>query len=147
MNKRNIVTLCLSLTALILVFLSIHTSSYMWEGKPQVNENSSTIKISLCIDYGNGTREWFNQTIPRGYSLLNATKLVAEVDYTYQPAYKASFVNAINDLPNKPPYFWMWYRWDPQENEWKLGPVGADIYRLKSDEIVMWRYEKPSMHR
>ena len=91
--------------------------------------------------------KWFNQTIPRGYSLLNATKLVAEVDYTYQPAYKASFVNAINDVRNRPPYFWMWYRWNSQESEWKLGPVGADIYRLKPDEIVMWRYEKPSMRR
>jgi len=102
--------------------------------------------VNLCIDYGNGTVTWFNDTlVPEDCDLLNATKLVAEVRYTYWPAYKSSFVNAINGVTNNSAYFWMWYYWDIEENEWILGPVGSDCYKLKPEEIVIWRYEKPGM--
>ncbi len=147
MSKRFIIVFGLLSAALVLVLSALFATSYMQRSSLQMDLNSSTIKISLCIDYGNGTKEWFNGTVPKGYSLLNATDLIAEVKYTYWPAYKASFVDAINGVSNKPPYFWMWYYWDAQENMWKLGSISADGYKLKPGDIVMWRYEKPSMRR
>ena len=145
MSKRFIIVFGLLSAALVLVLSALFATSYMQRSSLQMDLNSSTIKISLCIDYGNGTKEWFNGTVPKGCNLLNATDLIAEVEYTYWPAYKASFVDALNGVPNKPPYFWMWYYWDTQENMWKLGPVSADRYELKPGETVMWRYEKPSI--
>ena len=146
MNRRTLVTFGFASVTLLIVTLTFFAIPYMQEDKDPTSEQLSTIQISLCIDYGNGTREWFNNTsVPENCNLLNATKLVAKVQYTYWPAYKASFVDVINGVPNKSSYFWMWYYWDAQENEWKLGPVGADRYVLKPHEVVMWRYEKPSM--
>ena len=147
MSKRSLITLGLLSVALVLILSTLFSAHHTQRSGLQADANSSMIKISLCIDYGNGTKEWFNGTVPKGYSLLNATDLIAEVKYTYWPAYKASFVDAINGVSNKPPYFWMWYYWDTKEKCWKLGSVGADRYKLRPDEIVMWRYEKPSMHR
>jgi hypothetical protein len=103
-----------------------------------------TMRVNLCINYGNDTIVWYNKTIvPLGYDLLNATKLIAKVNSTYWLAYQASFVDAINNVPNKPPYYWMWLYWDENEDMWKYGPVGADCYILKPNEVVMWRYEIP----
>jgi len=104
-----------------------------------------TMRANLCINYGNGTIIWYNKTIvPLGYDLLNATKLIAKISSTYWPAYQASFVDSINGVANNPPYYWMWLYWDENENVWKYGPVGADCYILKPNEIIMWRYEIPA---
>jgi len=102
-----------------------------------------TIRANLCINYGNGTVLWYNETIlPVGCNLLNATKRVAVVNSTYYPTYEANFVNAINGVCYNSTHYWMWLRWDENENDWKYGSVGADLYILKPDETLMWRYEK-----
>ncbi len=108
---------------------------------------SCVMQVNICIDYRewNGTVVWYNNTmIPLGYDMLNATKLIAEVEYTYWSAYQASFVDAINGVSNEHPYYWMWLYWDQNEKTWKYGAVGADSYILKPDETIMWRYEIPS---
>ncbi len=103
------------------------------------------IRVNICIDYGNGTVTWYNNTlVPINYSLLNATMMIASVEYTYWPKYNACFVDSINGVPNRDPYYWMWWYWDEGERAWKHGLVSADHHILKQGEIVMWRYEKPS---
>lgn len=102
------------------------------------------MRVNICINYGNETIIWYDRTlVPLGCNLLNATKMIADVQYTYWPAYEASFVDAINDLQNQHPYYWMWLYWDENEKTWEYGPVGADRYILKPDETIMWRYEIP----
>jgi len=146
MNRRTIITLSLALATLLTILSILATIQSTQRSGGATSEQHTTIQISICIDYGNGTRVWFNNTrIPKDFNLLNATMLVAEVNYTYWPAYKASFVDAINGIKNESPYFWMWYYWDVDGKKWKLGPVGADRYRLKPGEVVMWRYEVPAM--
>lgn len=104
-----------------------------------------TMRVNLGINYGNGTIVWHNETIvPLGYDLLNATKLVADVNSTYWSAYQASFVNSINGVANNQTYYWMWLYWDENESLWKYGPTGADTYILKPNEVIMWRYEMPA---
>ena len=106
---------------------------------------SCVMHVNLCIDYGNGTILWYNDTIvPLGYNLLEATKGVAVVNSTYWPAYRASFVDAINGVWNKGSYYWMWYRWDGESKVWKYGGCGADLYTLSNGEVVKWRYEIPN---
>jgi hypothetical protein len=102
------------------------------------------MRVNICINYEewNGTVVWYNGTLVlAGCDLLSATKRVAIVNYTYWPSYKASFVDAINNIWKNGTHFWMWYRWT--SNGWEYGPVGADIYILSPNETAMWRYEKP----
>ena len=103
---------------------------------------SCIMLVNICIDYGNGTILWYNQTIvPLGCNLLQATRMVAQVNSTYWPAYQASFVDAINGVWNKGSYYWMWYRWDGKSKVWKYGDCGADLYTLSNGEVAKWRYE------
>ena len=106
---------------------------------------SCIMRVNICIDYGNGTIQWYNQTIvPLGCNLLQATRMVAQVNSTYWPAYQASFVDAINGVWNKGAYYWMWYYWDEESKAWKYGDCGADLYILSDGETVRWRYEIPN---
>jgi len=106
---------------------------------------SCIMRVNICIDYGNGTIRWYNQTIvPLGCNLLQATRMVAQVNSTYWPAYQASFVDSINGVWNKGAYYWMWYYWDDELKAWKYGDCGADLYILSNGETVRWRYEIPN---
>lgn len=103
------------------------------------------MRVNICIDYKewNGTVVWYNDTIvPLRCNLLEATKKVAVVNYTYWPVYHASFVDAINGVWRDNTRFWMWYRW--VNDKWEYGTCGADLYILSDGEILMWRYETPS---
>ena len=63
---------------------------------------SFTATVDIMIDYGNGTAAWFNGTrIGAGESLLNATRRVAELDYTVFEF--GAFVNTVNGVGNMPP--------------------------------------------
>jgi len=100
-----------------------------------------TMRINIVIDYGNGTKVWYNNTlVPLGATLLNATETVANVQSTPWPEYQAVFIDAINDVPTTETHFWWWKCWDRDVHEWKDGEIGADIYRLKPKETVMWQY-------
>lgn len=103
-----------------------------------------TVPFKLCINYGNETVVWYNDSrIPINTNLLNSTQMVVDVQYTYWPAYQASFVDAINGVSNSPPYYWMWLYQDVNTTTWTYGPVGADLFIVKSGQVFMWRYEKP----
>jgi len=104
------------------------------------------MQVNICIDYKewNGTVVWYNNTIvPLGCDLLQATKMIAVVNYTYWPAYQAFFVDAINGVWKSSTCFWMWYRWKVDKEMWEYGNVGADRCSLTNNETVMWRYEIP----
>jgi len=104
--------------------------------------NAVTMRVNILIDYGKrGTEVWHNNTlVPQGATLLNATERVAVVQSTYWPQYQATFVDAINGLPTTQLHYWWWKYWDANSKEWKDGEVGADIYKLKPNETVMWQY-------
>jgi len=105
-----------------------------------------TIKVNIGIDYGNGSRVWFNFTeIKLGETLLDATLKVAKVDYTTYPF--GVFVNSIEGVANDPEklMFWIWWYWDSDANQWKLGPVGCDKYVLSDGLTVIWCYESTAV--
>ena len=100
-----------------------------------------TMRVNIAIDYGNGTRAWHNNTlVPLGATLLNATETIADVQTTYWPQYQAVFIDAINDIPTTNEHYWWWKYWDSEVQEWKDGEIGADIYKLRPQETVMWQY-------
>jgi len=100
-----------------------------------------TVRVSVLIDYGNGTRTLHaDVTLPAGSPVLNATLAVARVDYISYGELGV-FVDAINDVWNSYPYWWIWWYWDPVESTWMLGPVASNQYALSNGEIIAWYYE------
>jgi len=99
--------------------------------------------VNVLIDYGNETREWYNETrILIGATLFDAIREIAKVNYTTSQF--GVFVTAINGKGGDPGYYWIWYIWNSTSTEWEIGPVAADGFTLHHGDIVAWRYEKPS---
>ncbi len=95
-----------------------------------------TATVDVKIDYGNGTVAWFNGTrIGAGESLLNATRRVAEIDYTMYEF--GVFLNTVNGVGGDPDKYWLWSYID---DGWQSGMVGADQWRLHDGDTVAWTY-------
>jgi len=100
------------------------------------------IKVNLAIDYGNGTRKWYNNTlVESGTTLLDLTIKVANVNYTSY--HYGAFLNAINGVENNPKTnnYWLWWRWNGKNKEWRLGSLACDKYILSNGETIIWIYE------
>lgn len=104
-----------------------------------------SISVNVAIDYGNGTRVWFNGTaLPIGATVFNATAKVA--DPQPDPQYGESFIIAINDVKqsvneNK---YWIWWVWDEAQHKWTPGPVANNTYVLSDGQNVAWYLENTS---
>jgi len=106
-------------------------------------ENAVKITVNLCIDYGNGTVKWFNETeIPPCSSLFNLLTKVANVDYTYWPTLEPGhiLINSINEVGGEKGHYWLWYYWDEKSSTWVFGPVGCDAWLLKDNGIYKFVY-------
>lgn len=98
-----------------------------------------TMKVNIYIDYGNGTKGvWHNDTlVPVGFTLLNATKLIADVNNGDTGA-----VNSIDGvaLSSEEAKYWFWWHWDTTASKWIFGEVGADQHLLSPEEILAWTF-------
>ncbi|MBS7635154.1 hypothetical protein KEJ34_06675 [Candidatus Bathyarchaeota archaeon] len=100
---------------------------------------SLTIIVNLKIDYGNGTVLWYNKTrLPLDSNLFNSTMKVAMVEYIIGEY--GVFVTKINGVGGDPNRFWLWYYLDPDKEEWILGPVACDRWKLRNGSILAWVY-------
>jgi parallel beta-helix repeat protein len=108
-------------------------------------------KVSVLIDYGNGSISWYNGVIlPEAANVFNATLAVAIVNYTYYPVNDAIIVDAINGVWNSPPFYWNWFYWNFTESQWLMGSVASNQYTLNYCDIIAWHYqntESPSLPR
>jgi hypothetical protein len=97
--------------------------------------------ITLLIDYDNGTHMWHNNTlVSRGADLLNATRIVAEVDYML--GQWGPFITHINGVGGDANTFWLYYIWNETSANWDYGLVAADLYVLQEGEILSWVYTR-----
>ena len=95
-----------------------------------------TAQVDIMIDYGNETIVWYNDTrIQVGASVLDATIVACETEY--QTSDFGSFVTTVNGLEQDASHFWIW---SIHENEWTMGPVGADQYSIHDGDVIGWTY-------
>ena len=100
-----------------------------------------SIDVTMIINYGNGTKEWHNNTrVPIGFSALNATLTVAKVDYQVDPVMGA-FITAINDVETAGEFWWALWHWNSTSSKWVL-PLGtsADKFILHNQYVIQWHY-------
>ena len=107
---------------------------------------SKTISVNLLIDYGNGTKAWFNNTIvPRNSTLF--TLLLTTVKINYTTGKYGVFIKSVNNVSNKVTSsssgrFWMWYYYDKKNHKWVSGPVAVDKWPLKNGDILKIVYKE-----
>lgn len=99
-----------------------------------------SVRVNIALDYGNGTRAWYNNTVlPLGATLLNATLKIAGVDYTIGEY--GVFINSINNVENnmEKNMYWLWWRWSGEG--WRIGEVACDRYMLRNGDTIIWAYQ------
>ena len=97
------------------------------------------IKVSILIEYGNGSKLWYNDTlIPIGFTVLNATMSVAKVKYTI--GNYGAFVTSINGVENNKEKNLYWIYWVWKDGKWVPGSVASDKYVLQDGEMFAWTY-------
>ncbi len=109
------------------------------EALSELKKYSKYIFVDILIDYGNGTRVWYNGTlVPRGYSLFDATRVIAEVQYKRYSW--GVFITEINGVSGDKTHAWLWYQWNSTSGKWEMGSVGADSFILRDGDVVSWVY-------
>lgn len=97
-----------------------------------------TIQVDVLINYGNGTREWFNNTrAPIGLSAFNVTLYIANVEYSIFEGL-GIFITKINGVGGDKDKWWSFWHW--KDDNWILSDVGATQYILKNGDILAWSY-------
>lgn len=111
---------------------------------------TTALAVNVCIDYGNGTAVWHNETrVSAGYTLFRQTQEIAAVNYTYHALMEPGhvLVDSINDKATyiDPSYSWgyswIWYHWNEEQKRWTVGPVGCDAWLLEDNGVYKWNYE------
>ncbi len=133
------------LSVLFLIWAVAATALWVSEiGQIRATKSEQEITVNIGFKYKNGTIVWHNNTeVMKGSTLLDVTEAVADVNYTTYPS--GSFVNSINGIRNKKPYYWMWWYWTGRSG-WILGPVAADKYVVSKGETLLWYYENTSSY-
>ena len=112
--------------------------------------DATTLSVSVCVDYGNGTVEWLNGTrVSAGYTLFRLMQEVAMITSDYYASIEPGhiLVDSINgkaaytDPSWTWGYAWKWYYWSEGELKWTIGPVGCDAWMLKDGGVYKWSYE------
>ncbi|MCL7401192.1 MAG: DUF4430 domain-containing protein [Thaumarchaeota archaeon] len=94
--------------------------------------------INLGIDYGNGTRHWFNGTM--GLTLYDAM-LKAGWRVDAEPyGTMGLYVKAINGVEQsiEQSMYWTWWLWT--NLGWAHGGSACDKYVLSNGETILWYY-------
>jgi len=97
----------------------------------------SVIEVSLRIDYGNQTIEWYNVSTHPGITLFDLTREKTVADYSYWPTMEPGHI-LITSINNYAEGYWLWYYWDEVKKDWIFGPVGCDAWILSNHGTYKW---------
>jgi len=98
----------------------------------------ATVLINLGVDYGNGTRVWFNKT--KGLTLYDAMLEAGwRVEGTSYGA-MGMYIKAINGLEESMSDYRYWGWWSWTDYGWAHGGSACDKYVVSPDETILWYY-------
>jgi len=130
-------------TATTIYYYQQYSSTYQKYVTAQGNYiaiRGAVLKISVKIDYGNGTSITNGSVYMfRSANALDALRAVVKVNATYWEAYQSFFVNAINNVFNNEKGNNLWWVFSVN-GEHAL--VSADQYKLDNGDQIEWTYQK-----
>lgn len=103
--------------------------------------------VNVGVDFGNGTRFWYNDTyVPVGSSVFNATYVstggrVTSQVYSFGNVSEL-FVTGILGLSGSSSSYWLWYYFDNSTHQWAEAAVGADSFLAVQGGTYLWNYTR-----
>ncbi len=136
-NKWIIVSMFLACWSLTMTLLA----GYYWFKFSDVQNRigEGLISVSLGVDYGNGTREWYNNTSAfAGETLFDVTKQVANVTYTVSSF--GTMITGINNATAQGSYGWTYWVLNSTTQSWSMVFESVDAHMVANEEAYMWYY-------
>lgn len=99
-----------------------------------------SFNVNLTIDYGNKNISSYQasaNSTSTAYSILKETLEKENIYYEVQQYDFGVFVKKIGELESGTKKSWIYYVNDVS------GDKAADLYILKENDIVLWKYETP----
>jgi len=109
---------------------------------------SSVYAADIFIDFGNGTRHWYNNTqVQPGWNMYTSMVVLTHGNLQAQwyPEYQEHFVSGFDGISNSKTMFW--FLWTYNETaSWQVAQVGADDLPVYNGSVFAWTYcaETPS---
>jgi hypothetical protein len=108
----------------------------------QLSRASIKYFSNIFIDYGNGSKNWYNVTnVSPGTNLYVETQVIADgkINATYYPEYQSHLVTAIGNVGNTNSLYW--YLWTYNKTAlWQQANSGPDLITLTNNSIFAWSY-------
>ncbi len=109
---------------------------------------SSIYTADIMIDFGNGTRAWYNGTqVQPGWNVFTETVVLTGGDLQAQwyPQYQEHLVSGIDGVSNSQAKAWFLWTYNGTSS-WELAQVGADQLPVYNGSTFAWTFcgETPS---
>jgi hypothetical protein len=117
--------------------------SQLWSKYLSLKPASSSIYAAdILIDFGNGTRLWYNDTrVQPGWDMYVETVVLSHGDLQAQwyPDYQEHLVTGIDGVSNSQTMDW--FLWTYNETaSWQSAQVGADQLPVYNGSVLAWTY-------
>lgn len=104
--------------------------------------NSAVISTNILVDFGNGSRTWYNNTaVQPGWNVYLATVVITHgnMNATWYPAYGEHLVTALDGVQNTQSESWFLWTYN-STSSWQVAQVGADQLPASAGSIYAWSY-------
>jgi|SRR5579862_8707562 len=136
----------------IIVIVSSLAGLYYYQYTKVASENSTYVQqlnqlkvkylSSVLIDFGNGTKNWYNSTnVQPGTNLYVETQIITggNVNATYYPAYQSHFVTAIFNVGNTKTAYWLVWTYNKTAS-WQQAQAGPDQLSVTNNSVFAWGF-------
>jgi len=136
----------------IIVIVSSLAGLYYYQYTKVASENSTYVHelnqlnvkylSNVLIDYGNGTRMWYNLTnVQPGTNLYVETQIIAagHINASYYSQFQSHFVTAIFNVGNTNTMYWLLWTYNKTAS-WQQTQVGPDQLQVSNDSIFAWSF-------
>jgi len=105
-------------------------------------ESGSLYAADILIDFGNGTRLWFNDTkVQPGWNAYVETVVLSHGDLQAQwyPVYQEHFLTGIDGVSDSQTMSWFLWTYNKTAS-WQTSQVGADLLPVYNGSVIAWTY-------
>lgn len=96
-------------------------------------------EVRMLLDFGNGTRRWYNDTSAQpgwnGY-VVSLVLLGGRIQAVWYPQYGEHFVTGIDGVSQTSSA--SWFVWEFSEGGWTVSPTGADQLQVNNGTAIAW---------
>ncbi len=123
------------------------------DGKTGRSSGNQTVSVSgemadVLVDFGNGTRIWFNTTVPHDWNYYNVTYKVTEGDMSatwFGYTIRSHFIYKIFGFGCDPDQlvcsgYWSLWVWNNTGYCWNYSNEGVDLLQVSTVGIIAWHF-------